>query len=61
METQISMERARVVGGDASMAPLIAQYEQLLLQRELGMRMLESSSTSLENAKIEAQRQQLYL
>lgn len=61
METQISMERARVVGGDASMAPLIAQYEQLLLQRELGMRMLESSSASLENAKIEAQRQQLYL
>lgn len=61
METQISMERARIVGGDASMAPLIAQYEQLLLQRELGMRMLESSATSLENAKIEAQRQQLYL
>ncbi|MBA8901833.1 Wzz/FepE/Etk N-terminal domain-containing protein [Phyllobacterium sp. P30BS-XVII] len=61
METQISTERARIVGGDASMAPLIAQYEQLLLQRELGMRMLESSATSLENAKIEAQRQQLYL
>ncbi|MBA8879363.1 Wzz/FepE/Etk N-terminal domain-containing protein [Phyllobacterium myrsinacearum] len=61
METQISTERARIVGGDASMAPLIAQYEQLLLQRELGMRMLESSATSLENAKIDAQRQQLYL
>ncbi|QND50589.1 capsule biosynthesis protein (plasmid) [Phyllobacterium sp. 628] len=61
METQISNERSRIVGGDASMAPLISQYEQLLLQRELGMRMLESSATSLENAKIEAQRQQLYL
>lgn len=60
-EQQIINERAMIVGGDASMAPLIAQYEQLLLQRELGMRMLESSATSLENAKIEAQRQQLYL
>jgi capsular polysaccharide transport system permease protein len=60
-EQQIIMERARIVGDDASMAPLIAQYEQLLLQRELGMRMLESSATSLENAKLEAQRQQLYL
>lgn len=60
-EQQIIKERAMIVGGDASMAPLIAQYEQLLLQRELGLRMLESSATSLENAKIEAQRQQLYL
>ncbi|EJN06070.1 capsule polysaccharide transporter [Phyllobacterium sp. YR531] len=60
-EQQIIQERARIVGDDASMAPLIAEYEQLLLQRELGMRMLESSATSLENAKLEAQRQQLYL
>ncbi|MEP7456733.1 capsule biosynthesis protein [Phyllobacterium sp. SB3] len=60
-EQQIIEERARIVGDDASMAPLIAEYEQLLLQRELGMRMLESSATSLENAKLEAQRQQLYL
>ncbi|MCO4318291.1 capsule biosynthesis protein [Phyllobacterium sp. 21LDTY02-6] len=60
-ERQIIEERANIVGGDASMAPLIAQYEQILMQRELATRMLESAATSLENARLEAQRQQLYL
>jgi capsular polysaccharide transport system permease protein len=60
-EQQISVERAKIVGSDGSMAPRIAQYEQLLLERDLAARMLDSSTTSLENAKIDAQRQQLYL
>ncbi len=61
VERQISDERARIVGGDNSMAPRIAQYEQLLLEREMAAKMLASAATSLENAKIDAQRQQLYL
>lgn len=61
MERQISDERARIVGSDSSMAPRIAQYEQLLLEREMAAKMLTSATTSLENAKIDAQRQQLYL
>lgn len=61
MERQISEERARVVGNDGSMAPRIAQYEQLLLEREMAAKMLTSATVSLENAKIDAQRQQLYL
>lgn len=61
MESEISAERARIVGSDSSMAPRIAQYEQLLLEREMAARMLTSATTSLENAKIDAQRQQLYL
>lgn len=61
MEHQISDERARIVGSDGSMAPLIAQYEQLLLEREMAAKMLTSATASLENAKIDAQRQQLYL
>ncbi|MEZ2218773.1 capsule biosynthesis protein [Rhizobium sp. RCC_161_2] len=61
MERQVSDERARVVGSDSSMAPRIAQYEQLLLEREMAAKMLASATTSLENAKIDAQRQQLYL
>lgn len=61
MEHQISDERARIVGSDGSMAPLIAQYEQLLLEREMAAKMLTSATVSLENAKIDAQRQQLYL
>lgn len=61
MERQVSDERARIVGSDSSMAPRIAQYEQLLLEREMAAKMLASATTSLENAKIDAQRQQLYL
>lgn len=61
MEQQISQERAHIVGNDGSMAPLIAQYEQLLLEREMAAKMLTSATVSLENAKIDAQRQQLYL
>ncbi|MBB3385128.1 MULTISPECIES: capsule biosynthesis protein [unclassified Rhizobium] len=61
MERQISDERTRIVGSDGSMAPRIAQYEQLLLEREMAAKMLTSATTSLENARIDAQRQQLYL
>jgi capsular polysaccharide transport system permease protein len=61
MEHQISDERARIVGSNGSMAPRIAQYEQLLLEREMAAKMLTSAAVSLENAKIDAQRQQLYL
>ncbi|MFD9896910.1 capsule biosynthesis protein [Mesorhizobium sp. NPDC059025] len=60
-ERQISEERARIVGSDNSMAPRIAQYEQLLLEREMATKMLASATASLESAKIDAQRQQLYL
>jgi capsular polysaccharide transport system permease protein len=60
-ELEIDHERARIVGSDGSMAPRIAQYEQLLLERDLAARMFEAASTSLENANIEAQRKQLYL
>ncbi len=60
-ENQISLERAKVVGNDGSIAPRIALFEQLVLERELATRMLASATSSLENAKLDAQRQQLYL
>lgn len=60
-EDQIARERERVVGKDSSIAPRIAAFETLLLERELATRMLASATASLENARLEAQRQQLYL
>jgi capsular polysaccharide transport system permease protein len=60
-ELEIDQERARIVGDDSSMAPRIAQYEQLLLGRDLAAKMFDAASTSLENANIESQRKQLYL
>ncbi len=61
MERQISEERSSIVGSDGSMAPRMAQYDQLLLEREMAAKMLTSATVSLENARIDAQRQQLYL
>lgn len=60
-EEQVRRERERLVGKGSSVAPRIATFEGLLIERELATRMLASATASLENARIEAQRQQLYL
>jgi capsular polysaccharide transport system permease protein len=61
LEEQISRERARMVGGDSSIAARLSGYESLLLQRDLSSRRIASASTSLETARSDAQRQQLYI
>lgn len=61
MDDQISQQRAAVVGGDKSMAHKLSQFEQIVLERELAVKSLTSALISLENARQEAQRQQLYL
>lgn len=61
VEEQILRERGRVVGGSASIAASLSQYESLLLQRELAARRVSSASVSLETARLDAQRQQLYI
>jgi capsular polysaccharide transport system permease protein len=50
-----------VVGANASIASSLSQYEGLLLQRELTSRRVNSASASLETARLDAQRQQLYI
>ncbi|MFT4115569.1 capsule biosynthesis protein [Bradyrhizobium sp.] len=61
LEDQIARERSRVVGGNASIAASLSQYESLLLQRELAARRVNSASVSLETARLDSQRQQLYI
>jgi capsular polysaccharide transport system permease protein len=61
VEVQIARERDRVAGSNASIAPRLSQYEGLLLQRELAARRINSASASLETARLDAQRQQLYI
>jgi capsular polysaccharide transport system permease protein len=61
LETQMDQQRAALVGGDQSMAPKLSQFEQLTLERELAVKSLSSALASLENARQEAQQQQLYL
>ena len=61
IEQQIDQQRSLIVGGDQSMAKKLSQFEQLSLERELAIKMLSSAYASLENARQESQRQQLYL
>lgn len=61
LEQQIGIERAKLVGSDVSVAPRIAEYEGLVLERELASKMLTSTANSLDAARADARRQQLYL
>lgn len=61
LEGQINVERQRVSNASDGLAEKIAGYERLNLQREFAVKALASAVTSLELARNEARRQQLYL
>jgi capsular polysaccharide transport system permease protein len=61
LDKLIAEERAKLSGATDSVVSALTEYERLNLQRELGEKALASAFTSLEAARIEAQRQQLYL
>lgn len=61
LEQQIEEQRQAIAGGDNALAPKLAAYERLNLERELATKSFLSALLSLENARGEAQRQQLYL
>ncbi|RYE30118.1 MAG: capsule biosynthesis protein [Hyphomicrobiales bacterium] len=59
--SQVVLERQRVSSSSDGLAEKIAGYERLNLQREFAVKALASAVTSLEVARNEARRQQLYL
>ena len=61
LEKLIAEERAKITGDSDSVATSLGEYERLDVQRQLAERTLVSAFTSLEAARLEAQRQQLYL
>jgi capsular polysaccharide transport system permease protein len=61
LESLIAEERAKLSGETNSVVATLTEYERLVLDRELGEKALASAFTSLEAARLEAQRQQLYL
>jgi capsular polysaccharide transport system permease protein len=60
-ERQISEQQVLIAGGDKSLAPKLAVYEKLMLERDLAGKVLSSTLISLENAIKEADLQRLYL
>jgi capsular polysaccharide transport system permease protein len=61
LDKLIAEERAKLTGETNSVVASLTEYERLALDRELAEKALASSYTSLEAARLEAQRQQLYL
>jgi capsular polysaccharide transport system permease protein len=61
LDKLITEERAKLSGESDSVVASLTEYERLTLDRELAEKALASAFTSLEAARLEAQRQQLYL
>ncbi len=61
LDRQIAEEQRKIVGDNKSIANTLGDYERLLLSREFADKSLSSAIGSLEGARVEAQRQQLYL
>jgi capsular polysaccharide transport system permease protein len=61
IQRAIDNETAKVAGGDRSLSVKSAEYERLALERSLAEKQLATALSSLELARNEAQRKQLYL
>ena len=61
IEAQIAIERKRLAGDAEAIAPRIALYERLMLEREFAEKALIAAMTSLEAARVNALRQHVYL
>ena len=61
VEEQISVERSRLAGDTQAIAPRIAEYERLMLESEFATKALVAAMTAVELARVEGQRQQVYL
>lgn len=61
LETEIKLESDHVAGGGRSLASKASEFQRLALEKEFADKQLASALASLEQARNEAQRQQLYL
>lgn len=60
-ERQIAQEHAAMAGRADSLAPKIAAYENLVLEREFSDRLVATATAALSAAQEDARRQNLYL
>jgi capsular polysaccharide transport system permease protein len=61
LDKLIIEQRGKITGDNNSVATALTEYERLDVQKLLAEKTLASALASLEQAKLEAQRQQLYL
>jgi capsular polysaccharide transport system permease protein len=61
IENQIVVEKKRLTGDSTALAPMVAAYERLLLEREFSDKDYASAMLSQETARTEAMKQHYYL
>lgn len=61
LQAQIDEARSKITGSDNSLVPKLREFDILTLEREFADKQLASATASLETARINADRQQLYL
>lgn len=61
LDAQIQGQSRQAYGSDEAIASKLVGYETLMVEQELSTAMLKSANASLEQARIEAQKQQFYL
>jgi capsular polysaccharide transport system permease protein len=61
LQAEQQLQRAKIAGESNSLAPLIGEYERLLLDRDYAARSLETADSVLEQAQIDARKKQTYL
>lgn len=61
LEAEIQRESSNIAGGGKSLASKAAEFQRLALEKEFADKQLASAMLSLEQARNEAQRKQLYI
>lgn len=61
IENQLATEKSKIAGSDDAIATKLGDYEGLLLRKGLADSLYESAVTSLDQARDEARRKQIYL
>ncbi len=61
LQRQIAEQRERWTRGDTTITQQLAAFERLMLERDFADRQLASATTSLEQARLDAQRQQAFV
>lgn len=61
LRSEIQSENAKVTGNNQSLSNKAVEFQRLVLESEFANRQLASAMASLETARNEAQRQQIYL
>lgn len=61
LQAEIDVETTKIAGGERSLANKAAEFQRLALDREFADKQLASALASLEQARNEAQRKQVYI